>query len=260
MTPVGIEGFINMTAMSSTMRSRPFDVDHDGFVIAEGAAVLLLRELALARARGAVVYGEVLGSANTADAYHITAPNPGGDGAIACMELALRDAGLQPSDIVHVNAHATGTSLNDSAEATAINKVFGRPGPVVTATKGVTGHALGASGALEAAAVLLAMNHRQLPPTAGAETLDPTIDLDVVLAVPVPGYPAPRCRTRLGSAVTTAASFSGSRPGQLTAFALLGLHSRAPSDSESAPARTRHTPASKPAAGRGARPRVPLLF
>jgi 3-oxoacyl-[acyl-carrier-protein] synthase II len=114
------------------------------------------------------------------------------------MELALRDAGLQPSDIVHVNAHATGTSLNDSAEATAINKVFGRPGPVVTATKGVTGHALGASGALEAAAVLLAMNHRQLPPTAGTETLDPTIDLDVVLGRPRAWTPGPTLSNSFG--------------------------------------------------------------
>jgi 3-oxoacyl-[acyl-carrier-protein] synthase II len=180
MTPVGMQGFINMTAMSSTMHSRPFDVDRDGFVIAEGCAVLVLEELEMARARGAHIYGEILGSGNTADAHHITAPSPGGTGAIACMELALADAGVRPADVVHINAHGTSTPLNDVAEARAIAKVFGTPGPAVTSTKGVTGHALGASGAIEACAVLLAMEHRLIPPTAGLVNLDPEVTIDVV--------------------------------------------------------------------------------
>lgn len=184
MTPVGMQGFINMTAMSSSMTSRPFDVDRDGFVIAEGAAVLMLEEMEMARARGARIYGEILGSANTADAHHITAPSPGGVGAIRCIELALEDAGVRAGDVRHINAHGTSTPLNDAAEAEAINKVFGAPGPVVTSTKGVTGHALGASGALEAAAVLLAMEHRLIPPTGGTVNLDPAVTVDVVLGGP----------------------------------------------------------------------------
>jgi 3-oxoacyl-[acyl-carrier-protein] synthase II len=180
MTPVGMQGFINMTAMSSSMSSRPFDVDRDGFVIAEGCAVLVLEELEMARARGAHIYGEILGSANTADAHHITAPSPGGAGAISCMEQALADAGLTPADVRHINAHGTSTPLNDAAEAEAISKVFGLPGPPVTSTKGITGHALGASGALEAAAVLLAMEHKLLPPTAGLVNVDPEIHIDIV--------------------------------------------------------------------------------
>ena len=145
------------------MASRPFDRDRDGFVISEGGAVLVLEELEMARSRGATIYGEILGSASTADAYHITAPSPGGSGAINCMELALADAGLRTTDIVHINAHGTSTPLNDAAEAEAMFKVFGSPGPIVTSTKGVTGHALGAAGAIEAVAVLLSMLHTHHP-------------------------------------------------------------------------------------------------
>ena len=173
MTPTSIAGFTNMTAMSSSGVSRPFDRDRAGFVISEGGAVLVLEELEMARSRGATIYGEILGSASTADAYHITAPSPGGSGAINCMELALADAGLRPSDIVHINAHGTSTPLNDAAEAEAMFKVFGSPGPLVTSTKGVTGHALGGAGAIEAAAVLLSMLHKLIPPTAGFENADP---------------------------------------------------------------------------------------
>jgi 3-oxoacyl-[acyl-carrier-protein] synthase II len=180
MTPVGMQGFINMTAMSPELISRPFDVDRNGFVIAEGCAVLVLEEMELARSRGAHIYGEILGSANTADAHHITAPSPGGVGAISCMELAMADAGVEVRDIVHINAHGTSTPLNDAAEAAAITKVFGSPGPAVTSTKGVTGHALGASGALEAAAILLAFEHKLIPPTGGLRNLDPEITIDVV--------------------------------------------------------------------------------
>ncbi|MEO8696295.1 MAG: beta-ketoacyl-[acyl-carrier-protein] synthase family protein [Acidimicrobiales bacterium] len=175
MTPTSIAGFTNMTAMSSIGISRPFDRDRDGFIISEGGAVLVLEELEMARSRGATIYGEILGSASTADAHHITAPSPGGAGAIHCMELALADAGLTPGDIVHINAHGTSTPLNDAAEAEAMFKVFGSPGPIVTSTKGVTGHALGGAGAIEAVAVLLSMLYRTIPPTFGFEHPDPEL-------------------------------------------------------------------------------------
>ena len=122
----------------------------------------------------------MLGAASTADAYHITAPAPGGAGAINCMELALEDAGITPADVAHINAHGTSTPLNDLAEAEAIEKVFGRPGPPVTSIKGVTGHSLGAAGALEAVAVGLSIERRLIPPTVGLEEQDPEIHLDIV--------------------------------------------------------------------------------
>jgi len=128
LTPTAIAAFANMTALSTTGVSRPFDAKRDGFVLAEGAAALMLEELETARARGATIYGEILSGASNADAYHITAPAPGGTGAIRCMELALEEAGLRPSDITHINAHGTSTPLNDRAEADAISKVFGSPG------------------------------------------------------------------------------------------------------------------------------------
>ena len=175
-TPTAVAGFTNMTALSSSGVSRPFDVERDGFVMAEGAAALVLEDWDMARARGAVILAEVLGSASTADAHHITAPAPGGSGAVHCMQLALDDAGVRPSDVVHVNAHGTSTVLNDAAEAEALSKVFGTsPGPLVTSTKGVTGHGLGAAGALEALAVVLAMQTRLIPPTVGLTVLDPEL-------------------------------------------------------------------------------------
>ncbi len=175
-TPTAVAGFTNMTALSSSGVSRPFDVERDGFVMAEGAAALVLEDWDMARARGAVILAEVLGSASTADAHHITAPSPGGSGAVHCMQLALDDAGVRPADVVHVNAHGTSTVLNDAAEAEALSKVFGTsPGPLVTSTKGVTGHGLGAAGALEALAVVLAMQTRLIPPTVGLTVLDPEL-------------------------------------------------------------------------------------
>ena len=175
-TPTAVAGFANMTALSSSGVSRPFDVERDGFVMGEGAAALVLEDWDMARARGAVILAEVLGSASTADAHHITAPSPGGSGAVHCMQLALDDAGVRPADVVHVNAHGTSTVLNDAAEAEALSKVFGTsPGPLVTSTKGVTGHSLGAAGALEALAVVLAMQTRLIPPTAGLTVLDPEL-------------------------------------------------------------------------------------
>ncbi|MGA2530617.1 MAG: beta-ketoacyl-ACP synthase II [Acidimicrobiales bacterium] len=191
MTPVALAAFGNMTALSTSGQSRPFDVRRDGFVIAEGGAVLVLEELERARARGAHIYAELLGGASTADAHHITAPAPGGVGAIGCMELALEDAGLSAGDVDHVNAHGTSTPLNDLAEAEAIEKVFGRPGPLVTSIKGVTGHSLGAAGAIEAIACALSIERRLIPPTVGLEQLDPEIHLDVVRDVAREWEPGP---------------------------------------------------------------------
>ena len=176
-TVTSIAGFANMTALSTSGVSRPFDADRDGFVMGEGAAVLVLEEWEHAESRGATILGEILGAASTADAYHITAPAPGGTGAVSCMQLALADAGLEPGDIRQVNAHGTSTPLNDAAEADAVIAVFGEPGPPVTSTKGVTGHALGAAGALEAAAVLLSMRAGVIPPTANTKVVDVGIDV-----------------------------------------------------------------------------------
>ncbi|MGH9302804.1 MAG: beta-ketoacyl-[acyl-carrier-protein] synthase family protein [Acidimicrobiales bacterium] len=184
MTRLGIAAFTNMTALSTSGTSRPFDVRRDGFVIAEGGAALVLEELERARARGAHIYAEVLGAASTADAFHITAPAPGGLGALNCMELALEDAGISPSEVTHINAHGTSTPLNDLAEAEAIEKLFGASGPPVTSIKGVTGHALGAAGAIEAVACVLTIGHGQIPPTVGLEELDPDIHLNVVTKEP----------------------------------------------------------------------------
>jgi 3-oxoacyl-[acyl-carrier-protein] synthase II len=149
--------------------------------MAEGAGVLVLEELEHARARGARPLAEVLGSGSTADAHHITAPSPGGSGAVTCMELALADAGCSPDSVRQINAHGTSTPLNDAAEAEAIVKVFGTQGPPVTSIKGITGHSLGAAGALEAAAVVLSMQHRLIPPTANhVQAEDDLAPIDVV--------------------------------------------------------------------------------
>ena len=195
---IGVASFGNMTALSTSGSSRPFDVGRDGFVLGEGAGVLILEEWSAAEARGANIVGEVLGSASNADAHHITAPAPGGTGAIGCMRLALADAGLEPGDIGHVNAHGTSTPLNDAAEAAAMTEVFGPRAVAVTSTKGVTGHALGAAGALEAVAMLLAMEHRSIPPTAGTTTIDPEFTIDLVVGAARPWTPAPSISNSLG--------------------------------------------------------------
>lgn len=198
-TPVGMAGFKNMTATAKDGLSRPFDVDRSGFVQGEGAAILVLEELEAARARGATILGEILGSANTADAHHITAPAPGGTGAVRCMEVALDDAGLNAADVVHINAHGTSTPLNDAAEASAVAKVFGSPGPAITSTKGVTGHLLGGAGAVEAAAVLMSMHNRLIPPTDGHMNDDPELpELDLVLGEPRPWEPGPTLSNSFG--------------------------------------------------------------
>ncbi len=139
MVGIGLAAFGNMTALSSEGKSRPFDARRDGFVCAEGGAALVLEDLDHARRRGARIYAELLGAGSTADAHHITAPAPGGNGAAACMELALADAGVSPGEIGHINAHGTSTPLNDLAEAQAIEKVFGSPSPPVTSIKGSPG-------------------------------------------------------------------------------------------------------------------------
>ena len=192
-------GFTNMTALSSAGISRPFDADRDGFVMGEGAGILLLEEWDIPLERGATILAEVLGGASTADAHHITAPSPGGVGAITCMELAMEEAGIKPADVTHINAHGTSTPLNDMAEAVAVNKLFGAAGPLLTSTKGITGHALGAAGALEAVAVVCAMQRRLVPPTAGHTTDDPEMpQINLVVGEPAPWTPGPALSNSFG--------------------------------------------------------------
>jgi len=199
MSPVGTAGFQNMTALSSSGRSMPFDKDRDGFMMTEGSATLILEEMESAKARGVHIYGEVLGSGSTADAHHITAPAPGGDGALRCMQLAIEDAGLSSNDIASINAHGTSTPLNDAAEAEALSKLFGDNGPPVTSTKGITGHALGAAGAIEATAVLLSFIHKQIPPTSGFTTPDPEMaEFNLVTGSPQDWEPGPSMSNSFG--------------------------------------------------------------
>ncbi|HLN40898.1 MAG TPA: beta-ketoacyl-ACP synthase II [Acidimicrobiales bacterium] len=198
MVGIGLAAFSNMTALSSEGKSRPFDARRDGFVCAEGGAALVLEDLEHARRRGARIYAELLGAGSTADAHHITAPAPGGNGAAACMELALADAGVRSADVGHINAHGTSTPLNDLAEAQAIEKVFGSPSPPVTSVKGVTGHALGGAGAIEAVATALSIDRGRIPPTAGYEQPDPEIHLDVVHGEARMWDPAPALSNSFG--------------------------------------------------------------
>jgi len=198
MTPVGIQGFSNMTALSTSGVSRPFDVRRDGFVIAEGAGALVLEDWDTAVARGATILAEVLGGASTADAHHITAPSPGGAGAIACMELAMAEAGITAADVKQINAHGTSTPLNDAAEAEAVAKVFGAPGPPVTSIKGVTGHALGAAGSLEAVAVVQSMLTGIIPPTAGYGEPDPELATIDIVTEARPWTPGPTLSNSFG--------------------------------------------------------------
>lgn len=197
-TPTSLAGFGNMTALTSSGTSRPFDAERDGFVMGEGAAAFVFEEWEAAVARGAEILGEVLGSGSNADAHHITAPAPGGTGAIKCMQLALAEAGLQPRDIKQVNAHGTSTPLNDAAEAAAVSEVFGDGAVPVVSTKGVTGHALGAAGALEAAAVLLSFQKRQIPPTANTKVLGEGMTIDLVMGEPRDWEPGPTISNNFG--------------------------------------------------------------
>jgi 3-oxoacyl-[acyl-carrier-protein] synthase II len=197
-TATSLAGFGNMTALSSTGSSKPFDTTRDGFVMGEGAAVFILERYDLAVKRGATILGEILGAGSNADAHHITAPAPGGTGAIACMNLAIADAGLSASDIKLVNAHGTSTPLNDAAEAAAMTHVFGPNGVPVTSGKGVTGHALGAAGALEAAQVVLSIQHKQIPPTAGTTEVDPAMSIDLVTGTARDWEPGPAISNNFG--------------------------------------------------------------
>lgn len=184
-TPLGFGGFCVMKAMSRrnddpATASRPFDADRDGFVMGEGAGILIFESLEHAKARGATIYGEVLGYGATADAYHITSPAPGGEGAARAMRIAIEDAGLQPEQIDYVNAHGTSTPYNDSFETMAIKSVFGEHAYklVVNSTKSMTGHLLGASGSIEAIASVLALHEGYVHGTMNYHTPDPELDLN----------------------------------------------------------------------------------
>lgn len=175
------EGFKAARALSPTGYARPFAEDRDGFVMGEGAGILVLEAEEVAQARGATPIAEVLGAASTADAHHITAPHPEGDGAERAVRLALEDAGLSPNDVRYVNAHGTGTELNDRTEGGVITRVFGDSQPAISSIKGSTGHGLGASGSIEAAVLVEAIRRGELPPNTGMTTQDPKIALtDIV--------------------------------------------------------------------------------
>lgn len=196
-TPVTMAAFAALNALSIRQdrpeaASRPFDADRDGFVMGEGAAFLALEREADAVARGASVRGRLLGYASSSDAYHLTQPHPEGRGAEAAMRGALREAGLAPSDIGHVNAHGTSTPMNDATEAAVIRRVFGDDAPPVTALKGVTGHMLGASGAAEALIALASASTGTIPPVANHTRTDPECRIDVVHGAPrsIPAGPA----------------------------------------------------------------------
>ena len=184
-TPMGVAGFASMKALSTRndnpkAASRPFDLHRDGFVIGEGAGVLILEELEHAKRRGATIYCEVVGYGSTGDAYHITAPPPDGDGAYRAMNLAIRDGGIRPEDVDYINAHGTSTAFNDKLETIAIKRLFGEHAYKlhISSTKSMTGHLLGAAGGLEAAISALALHHQVIPPTINYETPDPECDLN----------------------------------------------------------------------------------
>jgi 3-oxoacyl-[acyl-carrier-protein] synthase II len=186
-TPMSLGGFAALRALSTRNdnprgASRPFDRDRDGFIIGEGAGVLILEELGFARRRGAHVYAEVVGYGSSADAYHITAPSEDGDGGVRVMKMAIKKAGIQPADVNYINAHGTSTPYNDRLETMAIKKCFGDHAykMAVSSTKSMTGHLLGGAGGLEAGISALAIYHQTAPPTINLDNPDPECDLDYV--------------------------------------------------------------------------------
>ena len=186
-TPLGVGGFAAMKALSTRNEepekaSRPFDKERDGFVIGEGSGILILEDREQALKRGAKIYAEVIGYAANGDAYHMTAPSPEGEGAARCMRLALKDAGITPTNVDYINAHGTSTEYNDANETTAIKAVFGEQAAklAVSSTKSMTGHLLGAAGAVEGVYSALAIHHGMIPPTINYENPDPACDLDYV--------------------------------------------------------------------------------
>jgi len=206
--PLAIGAFSTMHAMSRRNddpehASRPFDKDRDGFTLSEGGAAVILEEREHALARGATVYGELVGYGATADAYHITSPSPDGEGNARSMRMALGGAGLEPGAIDYINAHGTSTQPNDREETAAIKQVFGAHAYklLVSSTKSMTGHLLGAAGALEAIACLLAMRDGCVPPTINYTTPDPALDLDYV-----PNTPRPR---KITTALSNSMGFGG---------------------------------------------------
>ena len=193
-TPLGIAGFNANKAVSTnndnpTTASRPFDITRDGFVLAEGGAIVVLESLESAISRGATIYAEIIGYGLSADAYHITSPAPGGEGAGRAMKMALRTAGIIASDVQYVNAHGTSTNAGDIAETMAIKTVFGEHADklAVSSSKSQLGHLVGAAGAIEAVICILAMQHSLIPATINLHTPDPACDLDYVPNTPRPG-------------------------------------------------------------------------
>ena len=186
-TPLALGGFCSMRALSTRndepeKASRPFDLDRDGFVMGEGAGILVLEEMNQALERGAHIYAEVAGYGLSGDAYHVSAPEPDGGGAISCMSMAIKDAGLKPEDIDYINAHGTSTKLNDESENKAVKAVFGEHAYklAISSTKSMTVHLLGGAGGIEAAYTVLTVKHGTMPPTINYETPDPVCDLDYV--------------------------------------------------------------------------------
>jgi 3-oxoacyl-[acyl-carrier-protein] synthase II len=208
LTPLSIAGFCSMKAMSTRNDApekavRPFDADRDGFVMGEGAGILLLEEWEHATQRGAHLYGELIGYGMSADAFHITQPDPEGDGAALAMRKALRDADVEPAQVDYINAHGTSTLYNDRCETAAIKRVFGPQASriPVSSTKSMTSHLLGAAGGVELIACALALEHQVLPPTINYETPDPECDLDYV--------PNTARRSRVDVAMSNAFGFGG---------------------------------------------------
>lgn len=207
-TPMGLGGFVAARALSTRNddpqgASRPFDRDRDGFVLSEGAGVIVLEELEHARRRGAKIYAELLGCGRTNDAYGIAAPHPGGRGASRAIEITLKDSGLNPADVDYINAHATSTSLGDEVETRAIKQAFGEAAYhlALSSTKGMTGHLCGASGAIELIISTLAIVHGVVPPTVNYENPDPACDLDYV--------PNIAREMRVGTVLSTSFGFGG---------------------------------------------------